>query len=83
MTTIFSRLKGSSGQGDETTTTKIEQSPSSTQEPVEFLAQQGGAQAGELEPDEVAVGGLGRHLGLFSTTFLMCVLLTETGSLLC
>jgi hypothetical protein len=28
---------------------------------------------GELNFDEYARGGLGRHLGLFSTTFLMCV----------
>ncbi len=30
-------------------------------------------QAGELTLDEAAKGGLGRHLGLVSTTFLMCV----------
>lgn len=29
------------------------------------------AQAGELSLDETASGGLGRHLGVFSTTFLM------------
>lgn len=29
------------------------------------------AQAGELTLDETASGGLGRHLGVFSTTFLM------------
>jgi hypothetical protein len=29
------------------------------------------AQAGELTLDETAAGGLGRHLGLFSTTFLV------------
>jgi hypothetical protein len=27
------------------------------------------AQAGELTLDETAAGGLGRHLGVFSTTF--------------
>ena len=32
------------------------------------------AQAGELSLDETASGGLGRHLGLFSTTFLMYVI---------
>jgi len=31
------------------------------------------AQAGELSLDETASGGLGRHLGVFSTTFLMYV----------
>jgi hypothetical protein len=29
------------------------------------------AEAGELTLDETAAGGLGRHLGVFSTTFLM------------
>jgi hypothetical protein len=29
------------------------------------------AQAGELDLEESAAGGLGRHLGVFSTTFLM------------
>jgi hypothetical protein len=29
------------------------------------------AEAGELKFDESTQGGLGRHLGLFSTTFLM------------
>lgn len=28
---------------------------------------------GELRPGEAEAGGLGRHLGLFSTTFLMFV----------
>lgn len=28
---------------------------------------------GELEPGEAEAGGLGRHLGLFSTTFLMYI----------
>lgn len=28
-------------------------------------------QVGELRPGEAEAGGLGRHLGLFSTTFLM------------
>ena len=28
-------------------------------------------QVGELKPGEAEAGGLGRHLGLFSTTFLM------------
>jgi len=31
------------------------------------------AQAGELSLDETVAGGLGRHLGVFSTTFLMYV----------
>jgi len=35
------------------------------------------AQAGELTLDETASGGLGRHLGVFSTTFLMSVLFTN------
>lgn len=37
---------------------------------------QGGAsepKVGELRPGEAEAGGLGRHLGLFSTTFLMFV----------
>ncbi len=75
MTTIFSRLKDSSGPGDETKTT-IEQSPAYADPTVAFLAQGGAAQAGELKPDEAVVGGLGRHLGIFSTTFLMCVILS-------
>lgn len=29
------------------------------------------AEAGELTVDETTAGGLGRHLGVFSTTFLM------------
>jgi hypothetical protein len=29
------------------------------------------ADAGELTLDETTAGGLGRHLGVFSTTFLM------------
>lgn len=35
------------------------------------LAQE--AEAGELKLEEAASGGLGRHLGLFSTTFLVYV----------
>lgn len=30
-------------------------------------------QPGDLSLEEDTAGGLGRHLGLFSTTFLMCV----------
>jgi hypothetical protein len=50
-----------------------------TEEPEDDTASSTGfipkdAQAGELSLDETASGGLGRHLGLFSTTFLMYVL---------
>lgn len=47
---------------------------SSTEESVvEIDANDGTPTAGELALEESAAGGLGRHLGLFSTTFLMHV----------
>lgn len=39
----------------------------------EIFAKEGAPQVGQLNPEEVAAGGLGRHLGVFSTTFLMYV----------
>lgn len=38
------------------------------------------AEAGELKLDEATSGGLGRHLGLFSTTFLVYVLGLHVGA---
>lgn len=56
-------------------TSGSEKSPVLSQEPrVEEYEKIGAPQVGELRPDEVAAGGLGRHLGIFSTTFLMYVL---------
>lgn len=40
-------------------------------------------QAGELDLEESAAGGLGRHLGVFSTTFLMYFFLCGCASRPC
>lgn len=70
MATAFSRFKGSFDARASFSQPRDEKRDVVAEE---IFAKEGAVQAGELHADEVAAGGLGRHLGLFSTTFLMYV----------